>query len=343
MRKTPGILALTAVCAWAVTALPILGYSSATGFLLGGYVISGLENSLPGSSVSLDAYYGTAGVIKFQPSVTLVTQSGVLQASLESRKLLDKQWFGWGNGTDPDSSAGMDLEMYALKVEYSLPLSEVFFATAGAEGRFSTVFNIQESPVWDEMPGQVFDETFTAGLGGGLTAVFPHAGPGTLLLEARGFFQEGQVSYSGITGRTRYSLNPWHNGGIAAAGRLHRHFNAAETPVPYAPGIGSNVDFRGYSDHRFTGSYWTILQLEVSQKVLELKDEEGRTAISLSLAAFTEAGRAGESLEEVFQNGYHHDFGGGLRIGAGEQASMRFDAGWGDEGMVISTGFSSAL
>lgn len=343
MKLAISALALVAAAAGAVTALPILGYSSSTGFLLGGLLVTQLENSPPGSIFSVDAYYGTAGVIKFQPSIAIVTGGGILNSSVECRKMIDKEWFGWGNNTDPDSSAEMDFEMYDLKAEYTLPLAGNLFATAGVEARYSTVFNMQQSVLWNRMPGQISDETLTAGLSGGLTAVFPAPLDGDILLETAGFFQEGDVSYSGITGRIRLQSRPWENGQTALGVRLHRHFNIEETPIPYTSGIGANVDFRGYSDYRFTGSVWTIAQFEVRQRVLQLKDENGNNALSLTLAAFAEAGRTAESFGGLKMDGIHSDFGGGIRIGASDQAQMRIDAAWGDQGMVLSTGFDSAL
>lgn len=343
MKHALSALALAAAAAGAVTALPILGYSSSTGFLIGGFAVKQLEQSLPGSSVSLDTYYGTAGVLKFQPSLTLVTGNGLLQTSLECRKVLDKSWFGWGNTTDPDSSAEMDYEKYNLLAEYSLPLTENVFITGGADARFSTVFNTETSSLWDRMPGQEFDETFTAGLAGAVTAVYPSFLNGDLLLETKGFFQTGDASYSGITGRARIQARPWENGTLALAGRLHRHFNISETPIPYTSGIGANVDFRGYSDNRFTGPIWAIAQVEAEHRLFQLVDEEGNPALSLKVAAFFEAGRTADTFGDLSMEDIHTDFGGGIRIGASDQAQMRIDAAWGDEGMVLSTGFNSAL
>lgn len=343
MKNALIALALVAAAAGAVTALPILGYSSSTGFLIGGFIVTALEQSPPGSSLSVDAYYGTAGVIKFQPALNLVTGNGLLQSSLECRKIIDKNWFGWGNETDPDSSAEMDYEMYDLLAEYSMPLSENVFLTGGVDARFSTVFNREESPLWDRMPGQEFGETFTAGLSGGITAVFPAPLSGNFLLEARGFFQEGDASYSGLTGRARMQTSPWKNGSLAMAGRIHRHFNIDQTPIPYTSGIGANVDFRGYSDNRFTGSVWTVAQIEAEQLLLRVRDEEGNTALTFKAALFAEAGRTAETFSSLTAENIHTDFGGGIRIGASDQAQMRIDAAWGDEGMVLSTGFNSAL
>jgi len=343
MKHALSILALAAAVAGAVTALPILGYSSSTGFLIGGLIVKQLEQNPPGSSISLDAYYGTAGVIKFQPSLVLVTGNGVLQTSIECRKILEKSWFGWGNDTDPDSSAEMDYEKYNLLAEYSMPLTSNLFITAGLDGRFSTVFNREESVLWNEIPGGVFGETFTAGLSGRITAVFPGPLHGNVLLETGGFFQEGDVSYAGVTGRARLQTYPWENGTLATAIRLHRQFNTEETPIPFTPGIGANVDFRGFSDNRFTGSVWTVAQIELEQKLFQLVDDQGKPALSMKVAAFMEAGRTADSFGGLSLEDVHTDVGGGIRIGASDQAQMRIDAAWGDEGMVLSTGFNSAL
>lgn len=343
MKRALLILSIIAASAGAVTALPVLGYSSSTGFLFGGYLVTSLGTGHPGNSFSLDTYYGTAGVIKFQPSVTLILPGGILSTNLECRKILDKDWFGWGNNTDPDSTATMDIEMVHLVSEYTMPLSENFSVTAGLDARHSSVFHREESYLWSRMPGQQFNPTQTAGICGGVTAVFPTPVSGDFLVAANAFFQAGDVSYSGITGRVRLQVRPWNQGEVALGTRLHKHFNVEETPVPYTSGIGSHNDFRGYSDYRFTGSVWALGQFEVRQTVLTLKDQEGRTALTLALAGFAEAGRSAESIEDLSAEDIHTDFGGGIRIGAHEQAMMRMDAAWGDEGMVLSTGFDSAF
>ncbi len=343
MKTALILLAAAAAVSCAATVLPILGYSSSTGFLIGGYMVTGIQTDPPGSSFSVDAYYGTAGVIKFQPSFTRIFHGGALNSYLECRRILEKKWFGWGNDTDPDSSALMDFEMYRLSGNYTFPVSGGIFITAGVEARHSSVYNREESALWDRMPGQVYDATLTAGLSGGITGVCPGPMEGDMLLEARGFFQTGDVSYSGLTGRARIQARPWSGGQLALGSRLHRHFGIQSTPIPYTSGIGANVDFRGYSDHRFTGPVWAIAQFEVSQLVAELRNEEGEPALSLTLAAFTEAGRTAESFGEMTMKNIHTDIGGGVRIGAGGEATMRMDAAWGDEGMVLSTGFQSAL
>jgi hypothetical protein len=302
-----------------------------------------LDTPPSGNRFAVDAYYGTAGVIKFQPVFTRVFSSGILNTSLECRKILERDWFGWGNNTDPDSSATMDFEMYHLLAEYTLPLSGNVFLTAGIDARHSSVFNREESILWSRMPGQVFDATLTTGLTGTVTGIFPASSKGDILLEANGFFQEGDVSYAGITGRTRLQERLWNGGEIALGARIHRQFNVSETPIPYTSGIGAQNDFRGFSDLRFTGPIWAIAQFEVRQSILTLKDEAGQPALVLQLAAFTEAGRTAESFGKMSIHGVHTDVGGGVRLGVGGDAMMRIDTAWGDEGMVLTTGFHSAF
>lgn len=343
MKHAMVILFTAAAVAAALTALPILGYSSSTGLLIGGYLIHPPSGWPPGSAVSLDAYYGTAGIIKFNPSVMVTLPGGVLTCSLESRKVLSEKWFGWGNDTDPDSSLEMDHEIHNLTAEYLFPLSGNLIATTGVDARFSTVFNRESGPLWSTVPGDVFGETFSAGLTARLTAVYPAPLYGDFLLETSGFFQEGDVSYAGITGRARLQARPWEGGEITLGTRLHRQFGVADTPLPYTSGIGANSNFRGYSDNRFTGTWWTVSQLEVRQRILQLPGEDGEPGVSLGLAAFAETGRTAEAFTELGEGPYHSDIGGGIRIGVSPQAKMRLDAGWGDEGMVISAGFDSAI
>ncbi len=343
MKYAIFILSIAAAAAGAFTVLPVLGYSSSTGFLLGGYLVTQIGSDQPVTMFSVDTYYGTAGVIKFQPALTQVIHQGILNSNLECRKILDKNWFGWGNNTDPDSFATMDIEMVHLTSVYTLPLSENFSVSAGLDARHSSVFNREESYLWERIPGEVFNPTQTAGASAAVTGVFPVPVNGDLLFETQGFFQAGDVSYSGISGRVRLQVRPWEGGELAAGTRLYRHFNVEETPVPYTSGIGAHNDFRGYSDYRFTGGAWVLGQFEARQRILTLKDENGQPALTLAVAGFAEAGRSGENIGELSMDDLHTDAGGGIRIGANQQAMMRMDAGWGDQGMILSTGFNSAF
>ncbi|PIE52638.1 hypothetical protein CSA37_05250 [Candidatus Fermentibacteria bacterium] len=330
------LVTVTASASLALTALPTAGYSSSTGLILGGFLITD-------SQFSLDGYYGTAGVIKFQPSYTAELKNGIISTELEYRKMLKKKWFGWGNDTDGDSTATMDIEMFHLTGSYTAPITEELLITAGLDARHSTVYNMESSPLWSMMQGREFNPVLTIGPMLKLTLIRQAPMNGEALLETGGFFQTGDVSYGGFASRGRLTLKPWNGGETALGARYYRHFGVEQTPVPYTSSLGSQTDFRGYSDYRFTGEAWLIGQFEVRQTLLTLTDSENISRFSFGFAAFAEAGRTAVKASELTLENLHTDIGGGIRIGTGQDAKMRIDAAWGDEGMKISAGFDSAF
>jgi len=343
MRKTVLTIILVAAAANAFTALPVLGYSASSGFILGGYMLFPLAPMPSGCQLAVDTYYGTAGVIKFQPTLTRAFHSGLLTSALEYRNVKEKDWFGWGNSTDSDSSASMDFEKRNFTADFTFPAGKGFFLSGALDVRQSTVFNREDSPLWDRLPGEVFNSTWTAGARGRIGWITRTPLNGDLLLSTEAFFQAGDVSYGGITEKIRATSEPWSGGEIAVGATIHRQFNIKNTPIPYASGIGQNNNFRGYSDYRFTGPVWTLFQMEVKNDVLNLRDSDGNPVLTVAVAVFAEAGEVAESSGDLTAEGLHTDFGFGFRLGVQSDAEMRADAAWGDEGMMIQTGFDRAF
>jgi hypothetical protein len=343
MRKTVLAIILVTAAASAFTALPVLGYSASSGFILGGFILFPLAAPPSVSQLSIDAYYGTAGVIKFQPTLTRAFHGGLFTSTLEYRNVKGKNWFGWGNSTDPDSSATMDFEKRNLVADFSFPAGAGFFFSGGLDVRQSTVFNREESVLWDRLPGQVFNSTWTAGATGGIGFIMQGPLNGEILQSTEGFFQAGDVLYGGVTEKIRVTAKPWNGGEIALGARVHRQFNIENTPLPFASGIGQNTNFRGYSDYRFTGAVWTLYQFEAEHRILSLRDSGGNQLLTMAVAVFAEAGEAAEDFKSLTTAGLHTDFGFGFRLGVQPDAEMRADAAWGDEGMLIQTGFDRSF
>ncbi len=78
MKKAILVFILLTGAASAFTALPAIGYSASSGFILGGYLLFPL--SAEGDQFSIDTYYGTAGVIKFQPGLVKKFDSGLFSS-----------------------------------------------------------------------------------------------------------------------------------------------------------------------------------------------------------------------------------------------------------------------
>jgi len=337
MKKAVLSLVFAASLASAFSVLPTLGYSASSGFIVGGYLLFPFTDTT--GQFSINTYYGTAGVIKFQPGMVKRFDNGLLVSTLDYRKVIEKEFFGWGNATDPDTFALMDFEKANLVVDFTVPAGDRLFFTGGLDVRHSTIFNREESVLWDRLPGDVYSSTWTAGLSGRIDYVVPAPLNGDILLSTGGFFQSGKVSYSGVTGKIRGTVRPWAGGEIALGARAHRQFNIADTPVPYTSGIGQNENFRGYNDYRFTGSVWTLYQLEVRNDLFTLGDVEAGKSLTVGVTAFVEAGEAAEEFEELSISRLHTDYGCGLNIKLNPSAQMRIDAAWSEEGMLVQSAF----
>jgi hypothetical protein len=339
MKRTTAILALFAASACAFSALPTLGYSASSGFIFGGFLVFPLSS--PPGQFTINTYYGTAGVIKFQPELIRVYDSGILSTSLGYRKVLGKEWFGWGNDTDPDSFATMDFEKADLLVNFTVPAGSHFSFTAGLDVRHSSVFNREQSVLWNSLSN--FASTWSAGLNGRVDYITDIPVNGDILLSTGGFFQTGDVSYSGLSGKVRGTVRPWSGGEIALGTRVHRQFNAAEAPVPYVAGLGQNENFRGYKDYRFTGTVWNLSQFEVRQDLFTLGKAGSDQALTVGLTVFAEAGETAEEFSELSVEQLHTDYGCGLNIKLDSSAQMRLDAAWSEEGMLIQSAFGRSF
>lgn len=337
MKKTVLTLLLVVTMASGFSALPTLGYSASSGFIFGGYLLFPFRDAT--GHMSVNTYYGTAGVIKFQPGIVKNFDIGLLVSTLDYRKVIEKECFGWGNATDPDTFALMDFEKANLVVDLTIPAGDRLFFTGGLDVRHSSIFNREENILWERLPGDVFGSTWTAGLNGRIDYQVPVPFNWNVLLSTRGFFQAGDVSYGGVTGKIRGTVRPWTGGEIALGARAHRQFNIADTPVPYMSGIGQNENFRGYMDYRFTGPVWALYQLEVRNDLFTLGDVEAGKSLTIGVTAFAEAGEAAEEFEELSISRLHTDYGCGLNVKLNPSAQMRIDAAWSDEGMLVQSAF----
>ncbi|MCP4647910.1 MAG: hypothetical protein GY852_09305 [bacterium] len=77
--------------------------------------------------------------------------------------------------------------------------------------------------------------------------------------------------------------------------------------------------------------------------MFSLHDFEGNHILTGSFAAFAEAGEAAEEFNKLSTGGLHTDVGAGFRFMLQPNAEMRIDAAWGDDGMLIQSGFDQAF
>lgn len=349
-RKLPGRplalllpLLMAAVRVHALSVFPVLGYSSSTGFLLGGTAAEPILNqdSLQTGIYTLGALYGTTGMVTVRADCIRVPASGSRQFSLAYEKLMERQWFGWGNSTSPDTSAEMDYEKQSFSLLLGRAVARGLLLHAGGSVRHSSVYNRMQSPLWDETPSREFGSTWTFGPDAGVT--FSGGLPGSPRYSAgiTGSLQTGSVTYGSIKG----NLSGWlpAPGGLefGLSIRASRHYGADRTPLPYVPCIGEAQGFRGYSDFRFTGPAWVLCSAEARKMLLSFDVPVFDRPWQAGLAVFADAGQVAESFAETGMNRFHYDSGLGLRLLTHDGMMLKVDGAWGDEGLTVGAGIEN--
>lgn len=324
----------------ALSVFPVLGYSSSTGFLIGGTAAQPIltPDSLQTGIYTLGILYGTTGMVTVRADGARALPTGSRQCSLEYERLMDRDWFGWGNNTHPDTTAEMDYEKQGISVLFGRAVGRGLLLHAGVAVRHSSVYKRQESPLWDATPSTRFGSTWTLGPDAGVT--FNHGLPGEPRYSAgfTGSFQTGSVTYGSISGR----LSAW----LPAPGELEmgfvlkasRHLGADQTPTPYAPCIGGAQGFRGYSDFRFTGPVWVLCSAEARRMLVSFDVPLFDRPWQAGLAVFADAGQVAESFSGLCMKRFHYDSGVGLRLLTHDYLMLNVDGAWGDEGLMVTAG-----
>lgn len=334
----PLLLATTRVQALSV--FPVLGYSSSTGFMLGGTAAEPLftPDRIQTGVCTFGAMYGTKGIVTARANCIRALDRGSRQFSLSYEKLADRQWFGWGNSTSPDTTAEMDYERQSLSALFGRAVARGLVVHAGGSVRHSSVYGRRQSPLWDETPSREFGSTWTFGPDAGVT--FGRGLPGFPRYSAgiTASLQTGSVTYGSVMGR----LSAWlpAPGGLelALSMRASRHYGTDRTPIPYSPCIGEEQGFRGYSSFRFTGPVWVLCSVEARRMFLSFETPVFDRPWQAGLAVFADAGQVSGSFTGLGMGRFHYDSGLGLRLLTHDNLMLKVDGAWGDEGLAVSAG-----
>jgi len=324
----------------AFSLFPILGYSSSTGFIIGGTAAEPIltPDSVQTGIYTLGMLYGTTGMVSVRADGVRALPTGSRQCSLEYRRLMERDWFGWGNNTHPDTTAEMDYEKQSLTILFGRAVGRGLLLHAGVSVRHSSVYRRQESMLWDRTPSTEFGSTWTLGPDVGVTLNRGLPGGPRYSAGLTGAFQTGDVTYGSITGR----LSGWlpAPGGIEVGASLKasRHYGADRTPAPYAPCIGEAQGFRGYSDFRFTGPVWLLGSAEARKMLISFDVPLFDSPWQAGLAVFADAGQVAESFSGLCMKRYHFDSGVGLRLLTHDNLMLNIDGAWGDEGLMVGAG-----
>jgi len=345
-RSTAIISLLFAVsAAQAVTVLPGVGYSTSTGFVIGGIASQTLLDTEgdEAGSITLKASYGTAGLVSFGPEFTYDTGSGIWEASARYMRLMEKKWYGWGNGTDPGYFTLMDFEKQNIEVSYSPKLIGNLYLRTGLDFRHSTVYNREDSPLWAENRSDRYSSTWTAGGSLGLTYRIGIPLGSMLVTEFVAEAQTGDVDYSSLEGSINTGFLLPAGAQLSVETILHRHFNIEETPLPYTSYVGQGHRFRGYSDFRFTGPVWGLASMEIQKLFTEIRVPVINESWGIGLSVFADAGQVAEEVSGLRMDRFHTDVGFGVRLLTHDKMLLKGDLAWGDEGVVISGGIDQAF
>mgnify|MGYP001027977070 CR=1 FL=1 len=312
---------------------PIAGYSSTVG------VVGGAQVSLmwPTTVLAGEVSASTKGAITFGPELTVRGRTTGLRTRVLYEKQLESEYYGPGNGGDPDTSAAYDIEQQ--EAEAVLTWSPRYDLTLGLGlvGRHSTTFHREDSPFWDQCPTDLTGSQMSAGPR--LEAEW--LGELVLPVSVRTSFlhqEGGDASYSRLKGQLAayFPLGPTTV--LAGRGRLSRHWNTASTPFPYQLFLGSLQGLRGYRDGRFSGDWALLCSGELRQEVLRATGPRGMD-LALALVAFGDAGQVADGLEGLAMGRFHGSGGLGVRVMLPGNMVMAIDGALSPEGFGLSTGY----
>lgn len=316
---------------------PIAGYSSGSG-LIGGAIVS---LQWPRWLLSGELSASTKGAITFRPQLAYSAGGWGIVGELVYEKQLENDYYGLGNGGDPDTSATYDMEQQEAEVLLSLSPAAGIQLGLGLAARHSVIFNRQESALWQQSPSELTGSQLTAGPR--LTADWS----GQLGLPVRvtaGFLHQegGDASYSRARGQLAAYLPLGPKTVIAARGRLTRHYGTSTTPFPYQLYLGSLQGLRGYRDNRFSGDLSLLCSAELRQEVLRLS-APGEMPVAVGAVLFGDAGQVSSALKGLAMDRFHASGGLGLRLLLPGNMVLAADAALSSEGFGLSTGYGQTF
>lgn len=331
-------LAITELRAFSV--FPALGYGSSSGFIFGAGAVAPVmsPDSLQVGILTLGAYYGTSGMVRFSAGEIRAADPGGLLFAAEYERLTDRDWYGPGNYTSPDTSALMDYEKQTLSMIYRVAAAPGLSLDAGISLRHSSVYDREDSPLWAESSPGDYGSTWSGGPDLGVRLSGGADGGLRWNAEMSGFLQAGGAGYGRAGGAFSIGMPVLAGIEAGAFARVARHFGSEKTPLPFYPCLGQAQGFRAYSDFRFTGPVWALCTLELRRMIYRVQvpgvDEPWRVGV----AVFADAGQVAEELGGLRIDRFHLGAGTGLRLSTAERFTLKLDGAWGDEGLQMSAG-----
>ncbi len=315
MRTMLAPLILTAVSAARLSVMPIVSYSSSTGFLYGGR-IDALTGGRPRGALSLMAYGTTRGG-QYQ-SVDLMTleEAGGWRLYGVHDQLLGADFYGWGNGGDPDTSAGYDREIDRVGAGRVQQFGDALTLEIGLEARHSTAWDREESALWETAPALRTASSWSIGPDAALSAGLPLGG--VVGYDRIGYaYQSGDgFDYHEIRNDLAVFVDMPSGFVIGTHGMIRHHMGVEETPLPFLPSLGPEDLLRGYANERFRGAWAMVANLELQRPLLTFMIDR-RTlepTMLLGAAVYVDAGQVAEEPAGFRWDRLHPDAGIGLRF-----------------------------
>lgn len=339
MRTALAAACMTALSASAarIALLPVFSYSGDTGFVYG--AMAGLQTD-SGAMLSIAGYAGTRGGQSESFGAVVPDARGAWTVALSHEQLVGREFFGWGNGGDPDSSLEFDCETDRILAGRSLALGRLTFEVGG-EVRHTSSYDMEGGDLWQTLPVLDAGSTWSAGpLAGATVRGFPGSAGRVALSACR---QAGDGFGYTETELEAVSFVPL-GGSLLLGLRYCAAFHAGTdgTPLGFMPGLGEPELLRGYPSDRFRGAWSHVANLELRRPLLFLPGP-GNEPASVVAAVFADAGQAADDPDGITWGGWHADAGAGLRLCLGP-AVMRLDCAFlGEEGVALGASLGDSF
>jgi hypothetical protein len=320
-----------------IALLPVFSYSGDTGFVYG--AMAGLQTD-SGAMLTLAGYAGTRGGQSESFGAVVPDARGAWTVALSHDQLVGREFYGWGNGGDPDSSLEYDSETDRMLAGRSLALGRLTFEI-GAEVRHTSSYDIEDGDLWQTLPALTTRSTWSAGPAAGITLRGFPGSAGRITLSA--CHQAG-----GGGDYTETELETVYFAPLGASLLLGLRYCAAfhpgadETPLGFMPGLGEPELLRGYPSDRFRGAWTHVDNLELRRPLFFLPGP-GNSPASVVAAVFADAGQVADEPDGTTWGGWHADAGAGLRLCLGP-AVIRLDCALlGEEGMALGASLGDSF
>lgn len=334
IASAAAMLLAAPLSAWNV--VPLLSYSTSSGFLFGGVVNHNMLPPFRPFAFSTMAYVYTDGSVSARPQLLVPSGDGIFRFGVNFDVDRKNKFFGWGNSGSDDIYGEYAAEVFEGTGSYSFSPLGGFLLTGGFMGRHSTVYGRSADPLWDQTPSDLFGSIWTFGPYLEGRWLFPGLIDGYL----SGSFdlQTGDDMTYTRTGASAAVFSPVGGSTVPCARvRLRRHTDSGSTPFPFLPSLGGSSGLRGYNDGRFMGNWSLLVNAELRHRVFSLRiDDENR--FDFSLVLFGDAGQVADHLDGLAWDRFHLDGGLGARMSLPGGGTLRADFALSPEGLGIQMG-----